>query len=353
MLLRALALALLFVTAANSAPDKIKVSLRGVGKPQFPTGYWLSHADPHFNHSQDRIFWLDNGRVALTFFDQQCCAANNKTAEAKFRSAIFDTAGKKVDVHDWEDIERDPFYIGGHESTFWVRHRDSIELLRPDYSEAGRLEIVRGSYVVWSKSTRFGAYVEGTSVSIFDPSQPATKLRVTIPSNASVADLDERTLLLEVKSGKQCGIRVLGIKDAQTWTFLQPLESIMDEPRCPSALAVLPSNAVLAQQRGSKQSQIIRLRRGEKAVPVMHGDQVINVAGGRRVAVQVFHANPIADFLDMDFGGSKELSIFDLEDGKVVFRKTIGGQSGAALSPDGHHLAVVESGSLYIYDLLH
>jgi len=51
--------------------------------------------------------------------------------------------------------------------------------------------------------------------------------------------------------------------------------------------------------------------------------------------------------------GAAEGSFFNklLEDRKVVFRKTIGGQSGAALSPDGHHLAVVESGNLYIYDL--
>jgi hypothetical protein len=75
------------------------------------------------------------------------------------------------------------------------------------------------------------------------------------------------------------------------------------------------------------------------------------MAGAGRIALQVFRANPLADVLDMDFGGRKVVAVYDSTTKRTLFRRTINGQAGAALSPDGHHLAVVEDDNLLIYDL--
>ena len=56
----------------------------------------------------------------------------------------------------------------------------------------------------------------------------------------------------------------------------------------------------------------------------------------------VFHPNPLASALDMDFGGQKEITVYDPSTKTNVLRTKITGQAGASLSPDGHHLAVID-----------
>jgi hypothetical protein len=53
----------------------------------------------------------------------------------------------------------------------------------------------------------------------------------------------------------------------------------------------------------------------------------------------------------MDFGGQKEITVYDPSAKTNVLRTKISGQAGASLSPDGHHLAVIDAHKLLIYSL--
>ena len=164
MLLMVLLACVAIASAQRSQPNPVKVPIKHIAHPQFPTGFWVSRADPHFRHATDMLFWLGPDAVAATFFKEYCCESGGKLG-ARYGAAVFDLTGKLVAEHEWTSISDAPFHIGGAVGAFWVRYTDKIELLRPDFSVAEQIPLQKGSFVVWSKSRRAVGVQDGTVLS--------------------------------------------------------------------------------------------------------------------------------------------------------------------------------------------
>jgi hypothetical protein len=119
--------------------------------------------------------------------------------------------------------------------------------------------------------------------------------------------------------------------------------------RCEKAEALISDEAILVTDYDAGHLEIV-YRDGSIEVVSALG-KVIGVADSGRIAVQTSRPSRLAEELDMDFGGQKGISVYDPSTKEVIFHKTIDGQAGAALAPDGRHLVIVEGKSLLIYSL--
>jgi hypothetical protein len=113
--------------------------------------------------------------------------------------------------------------------------------------------------------------------------------------------------------------------------------------------ALVEGNSVPLGSDVELKSEIVH--RGGSAEPIPTPGEVLGIAASDRIAFQTFHPSGLAKFLDTDFGGHKEFTVYDTSKKTVIFHKTMGGQAGAAIALDGRHFAIVEGNSLLIYSL--
>jgi hypothetical protein len=328
----------------NSTP--IEASLRGVGSPQFPTGYWVSDSDPHFLHSQDMLFWLGSDNLATTFFKGFCCRSGNQRG-LKYGAVVFDTSGKKITTHEWTSMPDSPFSVGGIVGAFWLRYDDHIEVLDKDFTVTGQMALPKGVYQTMSKGVTWIGAKEGTKLSIYKPAGTFATASLVLPSETRVADVNGQVVLLNGTSHKSCYIGVWQMGAGALWTLNTSAPDICG--RCTSGEGLLSEDAVLIRPYGSLSHEIVH--RDGSVETISEVGELLEIAVSGRISFQLFHPNQLAMALDMDFGGQKEITVYDPSKKSIIFRKTIGGQSGAALAPDGNHLAIIEGSSLLIYSL--
>lgn len=322
----------------------IKVPLRRLGNPQFPTAFWLTPADPNFRHSGDALFWLDSDTIATTFFQDFCCRSGNQRG-ARYGAAFFNAAGKLLATHDWTATPDRPFRVGGIAGAFWTLSSDNVVLLGNNFAERARIAVPKRARVIWSKSGHGVAVQDGTEVDVYDVQNPGATARMSIAADALVEDVYGDAILLDFRS-KACQIE---IKSSNSWTPAPP--DGMEPGRCPSAIALVsPSEALIAYPEATGQSLAI-VRAGGSTETIPYSGQVIGTANSGRLALVHFQPNPVAEAFDMDFGGHKQVIVYNIAGRSTAFQRTFGSQAGAALSPDGKHLAVIDRHSLLIYTL--
>jgi hypothetical protein len=344
LLLLVVATTIAACSAQTSAP--VKISLRQIGNPQFPTGFWVSNDDPHFRHRSDALFWLSTDKVATIFFKEYCCGSGASTG-SKYAAAVFDLKGNTIATHEWTSTPDAPFYVGGIVGAFWVRYKDRVDVLSNDFSVAGQIPLPKPSALIWSKSGHGAAVQTDSTISVYDMVNLPAVLRTAVPADTRAIDVYATTVLLRSPPTKPCYVGVMQANDEHSWNIGSGIEDAAS--RCVSALALLSDSAVLIA--GPKRNFLKIVFRSGTVETINAQGRLLGTADSDRLALEIFHPNPFAEKLDMDFGGHKEISVYDPSRKATVFRVKIGGQSGAALSPDGHHLAVIDGHELRIYAL--
>jgi hypothetical protein len=175
----------------SSRPKKVSIS--GIGNPEFPTGFWASRSDPHFGHRMDKLFWLSADRVATTFFKEYRCETG-AIYGVRYGAAIFNLAGKATATHEWTAMCDSPFQLGGLLGAFWVQRKDSVDVLRSDFTVTGQISLPKQSHPVWSKSGHGVAVQNGTTISecrsaesLLQPRRSAFPKRSDLMKDQSVA----------------------------------------------------------------------------------------------------------------------------------------------------------------------
>jgi hypothetical protein len=352
LLLALLALYAGTACAQRSQPKPVEISLKRIGQPQFPTGFWASMADPHFRHATDMLFWLSPDAVATTFFKEYCCESSGKSG-ARYGAAVFDLTGKLVAKHEWTSMSDAPFHIGGAVGAFWVRYSGKIELLRADFTVGGQIPLQKGSTVVWSKSGHGMAVQDGTVLSIYDFPNGTAAIPVTIPAGTRAADVNGHVALLNsAPNANSCTVAVIETSVQLSWVPVSNAEKVGNW--CPSGLGLLAADVVLVSEpRLSPGLEFATkiARRDGTIDEIDSKGRLLEIAESGRLAFQSFDPNPFAQALDMDFGGHKIFTVYDSARKAAIFKTKKGGQAGTSLSPDGHHLALVDGDKLLIYSL--
>lgn len=325
---------------------QVSVSLKHIGRPEFPTGYWFTASDPHFRHSQDRIFWLSSRKIATTFFNGYCCGAG-QNASTRFRAAVFDLADNKISTHDWISRPDDPFYVGGQLNLLWVRYRNRLVLLRPDYTIVRQFPLSSSTHLEWSKSGNSFGLEESGKLSIYHQSWSSPSAILDIPETASVVDVHGDSALLTSKPGRPCNIQVIAPGGISPWNLDVPPPNIYGN--CYWGIGLLSESAVLVEHFQPEALQIFY--RNGRTTNLKQTGELSGIANSGRIGIQAFYPNPIATFLDMDFGGHKVITVYETSTMKILFHKLVDAQGDAVLSPDGHHLAIIEKNVLLIYQI--
>jgi len=332
-------------TCSGQTSHPVKVSLSHLGSPQFPPGFWVSNADPHFRHRSDALFWLSTDKVATTFFKEYCCGSGRNSG-VRYAAAVFDLTGKTIATHEWTSMPDAPFYVGGTVGAVWVRHKDQVDVLGNDFGVVGEIPLPEQSKLIWSKSGHGVAVQAGSTILFYDIANLSAVIRTAVPAETWAADVYGGTVLLHSRT-KPCHTGILQANDEHSWNVNPGADNAPG--RCASGLALLSSNATLVSGRSSDTQDIVH--RDGTVETIAAPGKLITIADSGRLAFQSFYPNPLAKKLDLDFGGHKEISIYDPSSKATVFRIKIGGQSGAALSPNGHHLAVIDGHQLLIYTM--
>lgn len=314
----------------GQSPTPVSVSLRCIGRPQFPTGFWISDADPHFRHRADTLFWLSADKVATTFFKEYCCRSGANSG-VRYAVAAFDLAGKTIATHEWTSMADATFYAGGALGAFWVRYRDRVDVLSEDFAVVGQIPLPKRSTLIWSKSGRGAAVQAGTTILLYDMANLAAAASVAGPADTRAVDVHRDAVLLNSLPNQPCSVRIVQATKEHSWN----VNSVTDEAsgRCASGFALLSADAVLVIEPGQRIRKIVHRDAAVEAIPAQ--GELIGIADSGRLAFQSFYPNSLAQKLDMDFGGHKEVSIYDPSTKAIVFQTKIGGQAGAALSPAG------------------
>lgn len=328
----------------NAAP--LTISLRGIGNPQFPTGYWISNSDPHFRHSNDKLFWLSANKVATTFFKEFCCRSGHVSG-VKYGAVIFDTAGTRIAAHEWISMPDDPFYVGGGDGFFWARYGDRLEILKTDFTEGARIPLPTGTSLIWSSNGSSFALQKDSKLSIYEIGDSSPKLSVILPNKTRVVDVYGHTVLLN-GSRNNCLVGVWQFENNPPPKGDVPVTDVSGR-RCPLGMEMLSEDTALIKNYQPYGLEIVHPDGTKDAVS--DEGEVLEISRSGRIALQTFHPSHLADVLDMDFGGQKEIAIYDSSTKNAIFRKTIGGQAGAALAPDGRHLAIIEGRKLLIFTI--
>jgi hypothetical protein len=337
-----------FLSGFGQSTVPIKVSLRGTGSPQFPTGFWVSNSDPHFRHSRDQLFWLSTDEVATTFFKEYCCRSGGNTG-VRYSAAIFDIQGNKLAMHDWTSMPDDPVSVGGGRGFFWVRSKDYLDALKTGFNVAARIPLADKAVPVFSRNGNWIAVRDGSKLSIYTLGGPSTPVSVELPEGALVADIYGDTALLNGPR-TSCYVKVWQAGRGLVWAVDKGDASAQHVPgRCNSGEALLSEDEVLIKSGLTDGLEIVH--RDDTVETIPENGKLTGMTASGRFMFETFHPNELAEKLDMDFGGQKEIVVYDSPSKTVIFRKMMGGQAGAALAPDGHHLAIIEGSNLLIYSL--
>lgn len=326
----------------NSTP--IKVSLRSTGSPQFPGSYWMGDSDPHFRHHLDTLFWLSPENVATTFFKGFCCRSGDDRG-LKYGAAVFDISGKRITTHDWTSMPDAPFGVEGVGGAFWLRYPDHIDVLDRDFMVTGQIPLHKSTHLTRSKRGSWIAVKEEEELSIYRVGETSAAANLVLPLETWVVDINSHAVLLNSRSYKSCYVAVWQTGGGPSWM----LDSSAPVYRCTSGEGLLSDDAVLIKRYQPDRLEIVHRDGSVEAVPGQ--GNLLGIAASGRIALQTIHPSHLAEFLDMDFGGQKEITVYDPSKKIIIFRKTIGGQAGAALAPDGNHLAIIDGSSLLIYSL--
>jgi len=352
-----------FLDSLGQDSTPIKVSLRSTGAPQFPTGYWLSDSDPHFRHSMDKVFWVNSENVAMTFFKEFCCQSGSGRGVVN-GAAVFDASGKKVATHQWTSTPGAHFFAEGGAGFFWLQYDDHIDLLKPDFTVAGQIPLPKTTspalqatlhtFLIPSKSGKWIALDEAGKLTIYAAGESSPTASFTIPVETWVADFTNHAVLLKSKARESCSLGVWPIDGTRGtgWYVQDPASNPHSE--CLRGLGLISDDAALVEGNSVPLGSDVELKseivhRGGSAEPIPTPGEVLGIAASDRIAFQTFHPSGLAKFLDTDFGGHKEFTVYDTSKKTVIFHKTMGGQAGAAIALDGRHFAIVEGNSLLIY----
>jgi len=344
-----------FISCFGQNTPPVKVSLRDIGGPQFPTGFWLSKSDPHFRHHLDNLFWLSSDKVAMTFFKEYCCRTGGKSG-VKFVSAVFDTSGNNISNHEWISMPDDPFKVGGVARFFLAQYRDRVVFVRGDFTVAGQIPIPKGSRLIWSKRSDSVAVQDGRSLLLYETEGLTQAESIDLPPDTRPVDLYGHAALVNSSTPKVCYVGILQPGVARSWALSTAAQQVSG--KCASGVGLISADAVLITQPKrngapspgvSSTVKIVHFDGSEETIPTL--GRPIGIADSGRIAFQVFYPSSLARTLDMDFGGHKEFAIYDPSTKATVFRKKFGGQAGAALAADGRHVAVIDGNNLLIYAL--
>jgi hypothetical protein len=323
------------------------MSLHGVGSPQFPTGFFLSSSDPHFRHSGDTLFWLDSQTVATTFFRR--FSGSGRNAGIEFSAAVVGITDKRISTHDWISMPDKRFSLGGGVGFFEMRYHDHIDLLHPDFALARSFPISGSTFpsrsdITWSKSGNSFAVDDGSKVSLYVGGSSTSAGSWVVPTGTSIADVREHSLLFNNGSRGSCGVIVVYAGSRPPWN----LNGTADKSAgCARGKGLLSEDAALVEEYPSMK---VIYRNGSMDI-IPEPGQLRGIASSGRIALESFRPNAIARRLDMDFGGQKTFAVYDPATKTTLFRKKVNGQGGAALSPDGHHVAIIENSDLLVYEI--
>lgn len=325
----------------------VRVSLRSIGSPQFPTGYHLSDSDPHFRHSGDKLFWLNSDSVAITFFKEFCCPSGGHSG-IKHGAAVFDTSGNAVGTHDLVSLPDTPFLLEGGVGSFLLIYDSHIDALKSNFDKLGRITV---SHFISPRLSTDGSQIavsDRGKLSVYGTADLISKATLTLPSGTEVADMNDHAVLLNAKSKSACDIVVWQTGGGASWKVsFRPDEY----GGCSTGYGEgLLSDDAIVIRKGNPNTREIVSRNGHVETISEEGD-LLGTASSGRFALQRFFPSAFADALDMDFGGKRAITVYDPSQKRLIFRKKFGGQTAAALAPDGHHLAVIEGNNLLIYPL--
>ncbi len=344
-----------FIRCSGQNTPPVKVSLRDIGSPQFPTGFWVSKSDPHFRHHLDNLFWLSSDKVGMSFFEEYCCRTGGKSG-VKYVSAVFNTSGNNISKHEWISTPDDPFYVGGAPGFFLAQYRDRVLFFKSDFTLARQISTPKGSHLIWSKRGNSLGVQDGTSLSLYETENLTKAGSIALPPNATAVDVYGDAALVNSSNAKTCYVGILQAAGHLSWTVNNLAEQVPGS--CAHGIGLLSADAVLVTQPQRNEVPLggvsfrLQVVHFDGAVePITVPGRLLGIADSGRMAFQSFYPSPLAQKLDMDFGSHKEVTVYDPSTKTTVFRTKIGGQAGAALAPDGQHVAVIEGHNLLIYAL--
>jgi hypothetical protein len=325
------------------------MSLHGVGSPQFPTGSFVSSSDPHFRHRGDKLFWLDSQTVATTFFRRYSGSGGNAGVEV--RAAVFGIADKRISTHDWVSRPDKPPSLGGGVGFFEMSYHDHIDLLRPDFTLTRSIAVSVSTSrswpdITWSTSVNSFAVGDGGKVSLYEGGSSSSVESWVVPKGAWIAAVREHSILFNNRSAASCGVIVLYAGSRSPWNLDDPADK---SAPCTRGKGLISEDAVLVDESQSNVMKVIH--RSGAVDSLTEPGELLGVSSSGRIALKSFRPNPIAERLDMDFGGQKTFTVYDPLTKTTLFHKRVNGQGGAALSPDGHHIAIIENSDLLVYEI--
>jgi len=295
----------------------------------------------------DRLYWLDSKQIAIIFYHGGCCvlwAPGPPSYEV--RAVTFDLSGQRKALRDWHvDESHKRRALQGPGGYVVVTSEDGLEFFNFELATVKTITIPNKSTLWVSKNGGDSFALRTPSELLFyprGPLDPPSRLAIPVSDKATPEDILGTSAIFNGK----CGADVWQLGRDGFW---RAWTGGNQQSNCLRPLALLSQDSFLA---GGQNGISIVHRNGEvETVSQLEGKVLETTPQSGRFLVQAFRPNAMAQALDMDFGGTKRFLVYDISSHRVIFEHEYAGDAGAALSPDGHHLAIVEHRKLLIYDL--
>jgi hypothetical protein len=293
------------------------------------------------------VFFLSNGNLGLYFEQKDSAPATNSH---RYRFLTFSTTGEMIAQHIFRSDGGPPDATRGPNENILVTESEKLDFFDPNFQlvKTQRLppntigtRFLRASHQLVVITTGEAA---GTQVAHFVDAETFDELATVVYPKQSVAIFGEKQLGYTLPGYCKGALHVE--PDSESWRSLDALQTC-------NALTFV-NNEALAYATGQDLYIVDKtgkeLFHGHLPAPdSFHLPGFVGISDDRsRIAIMVNMKRSVFAFKPETWPYYNEIYVFDLNAKKLIFKRALMGGYAAALSPDGHHLATIESGNLKI-----
>lgn len=365
--------------AQSKEEPEISVDLRPF---DIPKGFFQeSERCKHTYNTVRSLIWLDEDRLVLAFSTNPECSDIGGPVSAAIRIISFELNGKKLtsqdipyDAGDGGAIRLSPANCvqRGPDNTILVQSvtaqstaqlslfSQNLELLQKlDLPRATTFEGVTSEHhwiILETPGANLGkdyTYYSGV------PLAPVGKFSATRAEGLGQKVGENQIALISCSTSACNGIRIRRADDSR-WSYTEPKKD-----HDLTFLDWLADGRLLVESRrhaNDKDSQVfvlradgIRMDLSRIPPPYWAAKSFGFSSDGSRIAIGGFYVNSncegMRDMFPIHCNEKRRLFILDQSSGKIIFERPLPGPARAALSPDGHHLSVLDEGQFLIYTL--
>jgi hypothetical protein len=374
---------LLAVAECASAQSKIapetSVDLSSFG---IPKGFFQENERCKYTYNSLRsLLWLDANRLVIAFSTNPECSEVAGTVSGAIRIVTFDLNGKTLasrdipyDAGDGGAIRLSPAN-GVHKGpgdTIVVQNvsaqsRAQLSLFSRDLDPIQQLDLPRATLFEDTTSENHWIILEtlgknlGKDYTYYSgvPLESIGKFSATRAESLGQKIGENQIALISCTTSACNGIRIRRADDS-SWSYTEPKKD-----HDLTFLDWLPHGGLLVESRrhaNDKDSQVfvlraegIRINMPSIPPPYWAAKSFGFSSDESRIAIGGLYVNGscegMRDMFPIHCNEKRRLFVLDQPAGKIIFERPLPGPARAALSPDGHHLSVVDDEQLLIYSL--